>query len=220
MKKTLNAILAILAAAAMLLTLAVSVGAAGSVSYSAESDRFIFAPGSSDSPTDLFDNFKGVMPGDKLRQDITVKNDSSNNVKVRIYVRSLGAHPDSVDFLSKLHLTVAKSETNDMAYMFDAAADVTDGMTDWVFLGTLYCGGVVNLVLNLDVPTDLGNDYQDAIGYLDWEFKVEELPVEPDDPEPPYTGDRTGKYVWIAAGAAVGILVLVVVIRKRKNSEE
>ena len=101
------------------------------------------------------------MPGDSITQNITVKNDSSYNVKVKLYVRSLGADEDSADFLSKLHLTVAKSENNEMSYMFDAAADQTAGMTDWICLGTLYSGGEVNLVLNLDIPLDLGDEYQD-----------------------------------------------------------
>ncbi|MBQ7852832.1 MAG: hypothetical protein IJ342_08190 [Muribaculaceae bacterium] len=134
-------LISLLVVTAMTCGLSICAYAAGTVTYSADSSKFIFEPGSSHSPTDLFTEYKGLMPGDSVRQDITVKNDSSYGVKVKLYVRSHGAHEDSVDFLSKLHLTVAKSENNEMAYMFDAAADQTGGMTDWVYLGTLYSGG-------------------------------------------------------------------------------
>ena len=99
----------------------------GSVTYSGDAGEFIFAPGSDYSLTDLFPNFKDVMPGDTLTQQITVKNDASEKVKVKIYIRSLGAHEDSVEFLSQLKLTVATSAENEMAYMFDAAANETAG---------------------------------------------------------------------------------------------
>ena len=138
-------------------------------------------------------------------------------------MRSLGAHEASVDFLSKLHLTVEKSEENEMAYMFDAAANETAGLTEWVYLGTLYSGGEVNLDVVLTVPTELDNTYSEQIGYLDWEFMVEELPVDPDDPSPP-TGDTSGIFVWIAV--IVGIIaitafaIIIIVLKKDKKEKE
>ena len=70
------------------------------------------------------------MPGDSLTQPITVKNDASKKVKVKIYMRSLGAHEDSEEFLSQLGLRVEKSAANEMAYMFDAAANETTQQSD------------------------------------------------------------------------------------------
>lgn len=198
--------------------------AGGSVTYSGDAGDFIFAPGSDYSLTDLFPNFKDVMPGDTLTQQITVKNDASNKVKVKIYIRALGAHVDSKEFLSQLKLTVAASGENKMAYMFDASASETAQLTNWVCLGTLYSGGEVNLDVTLEVPVTLGNEFQNRIGYLDWEFMIEEYPVDDTDPKPPQTGDEmplTGLIVLmiISAGAVI-LLILMNPKRKKEGQDE
>ncbi len=192
----------------------------GRVTYSGNAQEFVFTPGSEYSPTDLFPEFKDVMPGDTLTQKITVKNDASKNVKVKIYIRSLGAHKDSEEFLSQLGLKVQKSNDNEMAYMFDAAANETAQLNSWVCLGTLYSGGEVNLDVLLDVPMELDNIFQSKIGYLDWEFMVEELPIEESDPKPPQTGDSSKPYLWLSlALCSAAIMVILILARRKKQSE-
>jgi len=204
---------------ALLFVLPVSA-AGGRVTYTDNAGNFVFAPGSSYSLTDLFLNFKDVMPGDVLTQKITVKNNADNKVKVKIYLRSLGADEGSAEFLSQLGLKVAKSEDNEMAYMFDAAASETAGLTDWVCLGTLYSGGEVNLDVTLSVPVELSNDYQNEIGYLDWEFMVEEFPVEEDDPDAPPTGDGSRAELWLAAAAGSLAIMFALFLWRKKNKKK
>ena len=110
----------------------------GKAIYSDNAGEFIFQPGSEYSPTDLFANYKGVMPGDSVEQTIQVRNDADKKVKVKIYMRALGAHEDSDEFLSHLNLRVQKRAEEEMAYMFDAPANQSAQLTDWVFLGTFY----------------------------------------------------------------------------------
>ncbi len=213
-------IIALLFTVVLLLSSTVTVFAAdGKVTYSGNAGNFVFEPGSDHSLTDLFPNFKGVMPGDTLTQKITVKNDADNKVKVKIYIRSLGAHEDSVEFLSQLGLKVAKSEDNKMAYMFDAAANETAQLTDWVYLGTLYSGGEVNLDVTLNVPVELPNEYQNKIGYLDWEFMIEEFPVEPDDPKPPQTGDNSHMGLWFALMISSLAMLIILLFWRKKDKE-
>lgn len=213
-------IITLLITLALLLFSTVTVFAAdGKVTYSGNAGNFVFEPGSEHSLTDLFPNFKGVMPGDTLTQKITVKNDADNKVKVKIYIRSLGAHEDSVEFLSQLGLKVAKSEENKMAYMFDAAANETAQLTDWVCLGTLYSGGEVNLDVTLNVPTSLDNEYQSKIGYLDWEFMIEEFPIEEGDPKPPQTGDNSNMGLWITIMICSLIMMIILLVWRKKDKE-
>ena len=213
-------IIALLFTVILLLSSTVSVFAAdGKVTYSGNAGNFVFEPGSDHSLTDLFPNFKGVMPGDTLTQKITVKNNADNKVKVKIYIRSLGAHDDSVEFLSQLGLKVQKSEDNEMAYMFDAAADETAQLTDWVCLGTLYSGGEVNLDVTLNVPTSLDNEFQNKIGYLDWEFMIEEFPIEDTDPKPPQTGDNSHMGLWFIIMLCSGAMLIILLFWRKKDKE-
>lgn len=213
-------IITILITLAVLLSSTVTVFAAdGKVTYSGNAGNFVFEPGSEHSLTDLFPNFKGVMPGDTLTQKITVKNDADNKVKVKIYMRSLGAHEDSVEFLSQLGLKVAKSEENEMAYMFDAAANETAQLERWVCLGTLYSGGEVNLDLSLNVPVELPNEFQNKIGYLDWEFMIEEFPIEEGDPKPPQTGDNSNMGLWFTIMICSLIMMIILLVWRKKDKE-
>ena len=209
-------------AAALILLLSVcalqlpALAAGSNVTYSGNAGKFIFAPGSEYSLTDLFQNFKDVMPGDMLTQTIAVNNDANNKVKVRIYMRSLGATDESyVDFLNQLRLTVRKTEDTPM---FDAAADQTDGLTEWTYIGTLYSGGKTELNVTLDVPTSMDNRFQDRYGEIEWQFMVEELPVSPDDPKPPKTGDDARPWLWIIL-IAVSTTVIVITGKSRKSEK-
>ena len=223
MKLTVR-ILTLALAAAMLLGAALPVAAEdGNVTYTGNSGDVILEPGTEYSPTDLFPDLKDVMPGDVLTQGITVTNDRSKDVKVKLYIRSLGAKEGSEAFLSQMGLKVRVSEDNTMGYMFDAAASETAQLSDWVCLGTLYSGGTVNLEVELSVPVTMGNEFADQVGFLDWEFKAEEFPTEPDDPLPP-TGDKTDLplliYVAIGSGVVVAILVVLLIVKKKKKDEE
>lgn len=205
----------------ILLSCAVPAFAAGgNVTYSGGSGKLIFTPGSEYSPTDLFPNFKDVMPGDSITQPITVRNDASNKVKVKIYMRALGAHEGSEEFLSQLSLKVAKSDKNTMAYMFDAAADETAQLDGWVLLGTLYSGGEVNLDVTLEVPVTLDNMFQDLVGYLDWEFMIMEYAISPTDPQPPKTGDESGIYVWTAVMVGSFALLCILLLGRKKKKKD
>lgn len=212
MKKKMTKLMTALVLVTMLLSmLCVTAFADGNVTYEGNAKEFIFAPGSEYSPTDLFTDFKGVMPGDQLKQQVVIKNTADKNVTVRIYMRALGAQPGSEKFLNQMNLTVSgKGE------LFNAPADQTAQLTDWVCLGEFASGAQVALDVMLNVPITMDNDFQNGIGYLDWQFKVEEIPVP--TPTPTKTGDTMQMGLWLGV-ATVCVLgaAFVIVSKKRKN---
>ena len=206
---------AIFVACILLLSSVKHAAADGQVVYEEGAEKFFFLPGSDYSPSDLFPEFKDVMPGDSIQQKLLIKNDVSNKCKIKIYMRALGAQADSTEFLSQLNLTVTKGTDT---VMFDAPADQSAQLTDWVYLGTLYSGGECELIVTLDVPVTLDNQFKNTAGYFDWEFAVEELPVEPTDPEPPKTGDNSQILLWsLLMISSLFMLVILLFGRKKKE---
>ncbi|MGM9659436.1 MAG: LPXTG cell wall anchor domain-containing protein [Faecousia sp.] len=70
----------------------------------------------------------------------------------------------------------------------------------------------------MEVDDDMGNDFQENIGFVDWEFKVEEIPH---DPNAPKTGDTSHIYllvtVMVVSLVAIILLVGFYFKKKRKN---
>ncbi len=226
----------ILSALCLILGAQMSVFAASSVTYDGDAKEFIFEPGSEKSPTDLFTDFKDVMPGDSFTQNILIKNHARSDNNAKIYLKSTGATAESAEFLSKLHLTVVNNEATTF---FEGPAGEVGGLNDWVWIGTVSPGAEIYLDVTLSVPIELDDVYQDAEGHINWQFKVEEHPAgggeyhpvptqipnpgSPAHPQSPQTGDTLGLgwYIVLALVSVLGIVatILVFVIKSREEEE-
>jgi len=211
MKRMTRGVIVLAMLFAMTMSTITGTAAEGNVIYSGDAGEFIFAPGSEHSLTDLFPEFKDVMPGDTLTQKIVVKNNAKKSVKISM--RALGAHEDSKDFLSKLNLYVEKVTDTPL---FEAPADQTAQLTEWRQIGVLAAGGEAELMVGLQVPTSLDNNYKKLVGYLDWEFMVEEI-----DEGSTQTGDASKGWLWITGvGISATLIVIILIVRKRRETEK
>ncbi len=183
--------------------------ASSSVTYEGGAEKFVFLPGSKYSDSDLFENFKRVMPGDVLTQRITVKNDA--DTQIRLYMRADPVDETYREFLSRMNLQVSCKDTE----IFDAAASETAQLTENTLLGTFKRAGSTELVVTLTVPLDLGNEFMCTMGIVPWTFLVEEIP----DDDTPHTGDDFELGTWlIAAGMILAAIAVVLVQMKRQKA--
>lgn len=193
----------------LMLLLTTTALAASSVTFEGGAENFVFLPGSQFSDSDLFQNYKMVMPGDVLTQRITVRNTS--NKQVRIYMRAEPVDASYRDFLSQMNLQVSCKDEQ----IFDAAVSETAQLTENTLLGTFKTAGSTELVVTLTVPLDLGNEYMCTMGIVPWTFLVEEVP----DEDTPHTGDDFELGTWLlAAGMILAAIAVVLVQMKRQKA--
>ena len=230
MKRTCKAIASLVMMLVLLLGIGATAYADGTVTYLGGAEKFVFLPGSSYTDTDLFDGFKDVMPGDTLIQAIEVRNHFLNTGSVKIYLRAV-AH-DAVDnplsanvaasgetvatmsdFLSQLEMEVWQGDE----CIYSASPDELDGLKNNVSLGTLPRFHSTILTVKLQVPSDLGNEYANRVGEVDWVFTAEES-----DPwGNPKTGDTSNLTLWICVLVVclVAIAVVAFLVLKKKKAK-
>ena len=229
MKKTMKTIASLVMMLVLLLGIGAPAYADGIVSYQGGAEKFVFLPGSSYTDTDLFDGFKNVMPGDTLTQTVEVRNRFLNTGSVRIYLRAV-AHDEQTnplssavaasgetvatmsDFLSQLYMEVWQGDK----CIYTGSPDELDGLKNNVLLGTIPRFKSTTLTVKLQVPAELGNEYANRVGEVDWVFTAEEL-----DPQGnPKTGDTSNLTLWIVVMvvclAAIAVVAFLILKKKKK----
>lgn len=154
---------------------------------------------------DLFDNFKSVMPGDTLTQTVTVRTEAGNSSGYNIYLYARESEESKAtlpaddkasvlkqsEFLQQLNLKVTiDGRTVDLV----AAGPGTAG----VHLGQFAKSGATKDVLvTLEVPSELGNEFANTKAYTDWFFYAQGI-------EEGSTGGNTGGNTGGGGGSGGG----------------
>lgn len=170
-------------------------------------EKFVYNP----ENTDLWFNFKGLLPGDTVTQKVGIKNASDR--KVAIYMHAEEGAPQFDDLFE--HMTV-KVMQGDKVLQESPVKDPS-GLRQNILLGNFEVGAETVLDVELAVSVDMGNEHQNDYGEIVWVFTVEWDETVP----PPQTGEEGTPWKGIAAaGALIFLLVFIiaaqVVGRKRK----
>ena len=196
-KKSISFILMLL----LVMSFATTAFAAdSSITFTGFSSGFEFQPGSEYTETDLFGNFKNVMPGDTVTETITFTNSAADCDFVNLYMRA-EAHDETdnpltysetfenTDGKDQANIPGQRDETvatmteflsklsmkvwNGTELIYDASPDQLGGLKSNKFLGTFRTGETATLKVELSVPIELDNKYANRVGEVDWIFHVE-----------------------------------------------
>jgi len=201
MKNLFGKIFSCVIAAAILASMCVPAFAAGSaIVFKGAEEGFEFRPGSAYTATDMFGNFKNVMPGDRLTETVSLSNEADDCDYINVYMRAVvhdeaenpltydesfenadgkdqadvdGERDENVatmqDFLSQLTMRIYCGDQ----LIFEAQPGSAGQLEEFVFLGKLSRNETMELRVELDVPAELGNEYANRVGEVDWVFLVE-----------------------------------------------
>jgi len=184
----------------LFLLIGTTVVEASSVTYVNQAERFVFVP----DDTDLFQDFKGVMPGDKRTQKIDIGNDSE--VPVKIYLKMNPLSEEDEAFLQQMKLIIEDGED----VLFEEMLNQQGQFSEFILLKQLEPDEEMTLDLNLEIPLSMTNEFMNQEAKVQWIFKVEEITGKLPDtggPEPPVVEKPTlpatgsmGEGLWYIQG--------------------
>lgn len=206
MKRTFKNLSALVLALTLFLSLGITAFAADSaITFQGAEEGFAFQPGSEYTATDLFDNFKDVMPGDRLTETIQVKNNATDCDYIKLYMRAVvhdeNGNPltyselfENADGKDQANIDGQRDETvatmqdflsqltmriyKGEELIYEASPEEAGALANNVMLGTLGNGEELTLTVELDVPVELGNEYANRVGEADWVFLAECIEYE------------------------------------------
>lgn len=160
--------------------------------------KLVLDSGNSVEKEDLFTNFKEVMPGDVLTQTITVTNRSKDSDYISLYlaVESRVLDQETVNknsseyekraeefakFMNTLNLEVKHQNT----VVYNKAPHLSQEL---IKLGDFYPGQTSEITAQLTIPAELGNEFSEYYGEVDWVFVAESKEkMSPTNPGSPGT---------------------------------
>lgn len=197
-------------------------------------DRFVTLPSE-----DLFQGFKGVMPGGSRTQHIEIGNDNDKTAYIYLYALQADegqfadaqqkAISDELMKLLQIEITQVSADGKTEVlykgklYGEDGSFSMY-GQPQAVSLGSFGKGERARVDVELKVPGSLGNRYADAAAKIKWIFTAQL--EEPDDPPPSppnivVTGDAFASVLPIAlAAAALSLAVAgaMLLLKKKKQN--
>lgn len=179
-----------------------------SVEFVSPSEGFEFSP----ETTDLFANFKYLLPGDGRTQIIDIKNNytlnSGEELEIFLYAdyieqtQATEETKNEIERLLKEYVSITVTDDNgNIIYSgavwgnLDSASNGNDTMKNKISLGQFKSDDTKRLMVSLNVASSMENASAELLGYIKWVFSANG--TESDIPPNVVTGDSTNTYIYI-----------------------
>ena len=197
--------------------------------------EFAFNPAN----TDLFANFKQLLPGEVRSQRIEVSNTSGQPVEIFLRaedIHQVSDNPETLALINKLlreHAVITVTgEDGTVMYkgpvwgepFMDGAKPNT--MRYDISLGLFAPGMVKRLNVQLSLEPKLGDEYQNLLGRIQWVWSARgdspETPSVPSTPPPsvPNTGDTSSVLLWAGLMGVSAVLFILTLVWGRKSQRK
>jgi hypothetical protein len=157
------------------------------VIYNGQKQQFEFGsawPFGNRTAADLFPDLKGLMPGDRVTQEIQVGAKNLGANQVRIYLRAENPSEDYTTLLYTYGQWVELTVKN-------GTAEITGDLKHGVLLGTFSNNHKSTVSVTFRVDPEAGNALQSLVAEVDWVFTAEVLPIVDDPVIPPSPEEDT-----------------------------
>ena len=180
--------------------MSLALGREPGVIYDGKEKSFTFV---NTEETDLFREFKDVIPGDVLTQKIKLY---CQNISSTTNLFLKASIDDAVDLPDDITLTVYSGEN----IISHGPVDATNGLDEYVLLGTVSKDGEIDLSVVLTVPRSIGNEISYVEKNIDWQFAVQVLDEDKKPIISPVTGDTSNPWLWFVLLLVSWLSILVI----------
>lgn len=191
-----------------------------------EGKRFTFDP----NDTDLFANFKNLLPGETRTQIISVKNSASFPAEIFLraeIVDQFKATPETIELINRLlkeYVTIVVTEPDGTVVYSgpvwgEPLLDVNNpqSMRYDFSLGNFLKGENKDLTIQLQVNPLVDNEYQSLWGYIKWVWTAQGEDGKVETPILPQTGDTSQMYLYFGIMLVSGFFLLVLIRLKQRE---
>lgn len=216
MKKIISVLIAFILCFSMCVPAFAAENSICSVTYG-NASQFIFNP----NDGDLFENFKGVMPGDVLSQKIILSNKLSSR-DVNLYMRAEvdEKYKDFLDYIT-IRVELFNNDYKDGKVLAENKASVPGALEDNTSLGKYSPNESGYLLVTISVDKSMGNEFKKASGIIDWIFSAEEgkeVIVTP--PDIPHTGSDGNWLPFVLLGVSLLAIIITILTKKKSKPQE
>lgn len=185
--------------------LTTAFAAESTITYKGHSSANVieFAPGSSYTNTDLFENFKSVMPGDVRNETVTIINAYSGCTYIKVWMRAV-LHDEDGNPISEAVLKELQERKASASDAKDLAMTDLEYMNDFLdqFQLTIWNGEKTDKqVIYKGKPSSLADGFENGNVYLGTLYKNESMKLlvelEADIEMDNRYADRIGEVDWV-----------------------